>query len=69
MPAMNGVTSHPAETAGLAAAVAVLIVSVFSISDPQVYGALIIVVGAVPAAVTFLVELVRKRQAAPGPSA
>lgn len=63
--ATRKVARRPAESAGLAAAVAVLIVTAFGVDDPQVFGALVIVVGAVPTAVTFLVEQVRGR-GAPG---
>lgn len=65
--AVNGtartIASRPAESAGgLAAAVAVLIVYALGIDDPGVFAALTVVVGAVPAAVTFAVNLVRRRQ-------
>ena len=63
---MNGATRHPAEAAGLASAVAVLIVHVLGVADPDVLAALVIVVGAVPAAVTFVVGLFRRRQEASG---
>ncbi len=63
----NGATrklaQRPAESAGVAASVAVLIVTALGVDDPKVYAALVVVVGFVPAAVTFLVELVRGRRA------
>lgn len=52
---------RPAETAtGLAAAVAVLICALLSVDDPTIYGALLIVIGALPGIVTWGVELMRK---------
>jgi hypothetical protein len=51
---------RPAETAGLAGAVVVLIAYRAGVSDPAVIVALTIVVGAVPAAVTWLVETLRR---------
>jgi hypothetical protein len=57
---MNGVGARPAESLTLAAALVTLIVAIFGITDPQVYQALIVVIGAVPAGVTFLVQLMRK---------
>jgi len=62
--AVSKVRNRPAESAGVAASVAVLIVTVLGVSDPRVYGALVVVVGFVPAAVTFLVEQARERKAA-----
>ena len=68
MPEVNGVTNHPAEVGGgVAAAVAVLLAHVFSLTDPSEVTALVVVVGAVPAAVTFLVGLFRKRNSTPAP--
>ena len=66
---MNTPQNHPAETgAGVAAAVAVLISYVFHIHDANVIAALVILVGAVPASITWLVLLIRRRngQADPG---
>lgn len=65
--AVNGtaktIATRPAESAGgLAAAVTVLIVYALGIDDPGVFAALVIVVGAVPAAVTCLVGLLRQPQ-------
>lgn len=62
MPDVNGVTKHPAESLSLAAAVAILVVHLFGVDDPDVLGALIVVVGAIPAGVTFAVGIVRGRQ-------
>ncbi len=59
---MSKVASRPAESAGIAASVAVLIVTALGVDDRKVYAALVVVVGFVPAAVTFLVELVRGRK-------
>jgi hypothetical protein len=51
---------RPAETAGLAGALAVLIGYVAGIDNPAVLAALAVVVGAVPAVVTYAVTLRRK---------
>jgi hypothetical protein len=53
---------RPAETAGLAGAVAVLLGYFLGITDPAVLAALAVVVGAVPAAVTALVVLRRRKK-------
>jgi hypothetical protein len=52
---------RPAETAGLAGAVAVLVAYFAGVNDPAVLAALVVVIGAVPALVTGAVELVRRR--------
>ena len=57
---MGKLRKRPAESAGLASAVAVLIVTALGLDDPQVFAALVVVVGAVPAVVTYGVELFRK---------
>ncbi len=62
---MSKIQTRPAETGGLAAAVAALLVYALGVDDQAVVVPLIIVVGAVPAAITFLVELVRGRREAP----
>ena len=54
--------ARPAETGGLAASVVALIVYALGVDDPALVAPLIIVVGSVPAAVTFLVELIRGRR-------
>jgi len=61
---MNAVGNHPAETTGAAGALVALLVAILKIDDPQVYQALIVLVGFVPAAVTWLVLLVRGRKVA-----
>lgn len=67
---MNTVASHPAEAGGgLAAAVAVLIAHFANVSDPATTAALVIVVGALPAIITFLVNLFRNHRASPPPAA
>jgi len=63
---MNRAKARPAETGGLAAAVVALIVYGLGIDDPAMVAPLIIAVGAVPAAITFLVETVRGRRAQDG---
>jgi len=55
-----GPTSRPAESAAVAASVAVLIAWAVGLTDPAVFAALVVVVGAVPATVTWLVELRRR---------
>lgn len=52
---------RPAETAGVATAIAAIIARIAGVDDPDVLTYLIIVVGAVPGAVTWIVELFRKR--------
>ena len=56
---------RPAETSTAAGALAVLVGYVLGIRDPEVLVALTVVLGTVPAAVTWLVELVGGRQAPP----
>lgn len=56
------VVSRPAETGtGLAGAVAILVSAAFGITDPTVYGAMIIVIAALPGLITWVVNLVRGR--------
>ncbi len=63
----NGATrklaQRPAESAGLASAVVVLIGAALGIDDPAIFAALVVVVGAAPSLVTYGVELFRKRGA------
>jgi len=51
---------RPAEAAGLAGAVVVLLAYFLGLDEPSVIVALTLVVGAIPAAVTWLVGLFRK---------
>jgi hypothetical protein len=60
---MNTAKARPAETGGLAAAVVALLVYALGVDDPALVAPLIIVVGAVPAGITWLVELMRRRDA------
>lgn len=53
---------RPAETVGVAAAVAVLIAYFAGIDDPGLIAAMAVIVGFIPAAVTWCVELARKRR-------
>lgn len=53
--------TRPAEASGVAAALALLICRVVGVEDADTIVALGIVVGFVPAAVTWLVELRRKQ--------
>lgn len=52
--------TRPAETAGLAGALALLITRLAGVTDPDVLVAVGIVIASVPAAVTWVVNLVRK---------
>jgi hypothetical protein len=57
------VSKHPAEATGVAGALALLVAKALGVDDPDTIVALAIVVGFLPAAVTWLVELVRGRRA------
>jgi hypothetical protein len=58
--AVNTVRERPTETgAGVAGALALILVYVFDVHDPAVYVALVAVLGALPAAITWLVVLYR----------
>lgn len=59
---MNGAAKHPAELGGVAGAIAVLIAHFAGITDADTIVALAVVVGFIPAAVTFTVELFRRRK-------
>jgi hypothetical protein len=53
--------SRPAETsAGVAGALAVLLCAIFGVDDPTIYGALVIVIGFIPALVTWIVLRIRR---------
>ena len=52
-------TSRPAESGGVAAAIAVLIAYFAGLDNPGVIAALAAVVGFIPAAVTWIVTLIR----------
>jgi energy-converting hydrogenase Eha subunit B len=54
------VRNRPAETGSLAAALAVLICYLLGVDDPGVLAALVVVVGALPSVITWIVELVKK---------
>ena len=54
------VQSRPAELAGMVGAVALIVARIFGVDDPQIIAAIGVVVGFVPAAVTWVVTLVRK---------
>lgn len=57
---------RPAETtAGVAAALAVLLCAIFGVDDPTIYGALVIVIGFIPTVVTWAVTLTRARRSSP----
>jgi hypothetical protein len=55
------VQERPAETGGLAAAVAFLVCYFAGIDDPAVLAALIVVAGALPAIITWIVQLRRRK--------
>ena len=62
VPSVNGtVGRRPAESGGVATAVAALIARAAGVRDPDTLTYLIIVVGAVPAAITFVISALRKR--------
>jgi hypothetical protein len=63
--ATNLVTTRPAETGAGAAAIALLIARAFGMDDPELITALAIVIGFIPAVITGIVELAKKRSAAP----
>jgi hypothetical protein len=66
MPNVNGAAKRPAEVgSGLAGAIAALLVYFFSLDTTAVLVPLVIVLGAVPGAITYLVTLFR-RGPAPG---
>lgn len=60
VPRVQPARARPAETAGLAGAIALLTAHVLGVDDPDVIVALAVVVAAVPAIVTFLVVQLRK---------
>jgi hypothetical protein len=60
---------RPAETGGVAGAVAFLILAALGVDNPAVLIALGLVVGAVPAAITWAVELARRSPEVPPPPA
>lgn len=55
---------RPAETGGVAGAATLLLVRAFGVTDPDVIVALGVVVALVPAAITWIVNLIRKPRAA-----
>jgi hypothetical protein len=69
----NVATRRPAETAtGVAGAIAALIIAIFGISDPAIIAPLAVIIGFIPTAITWIVDLVVKtrqaRSAAPAQS-
>lgn len=52
-------TSRPAEVGGIAGAVALLIAKLLGVDDVGTVTAIGIVIGFIPAAITFVVELVK----------
>ena len=63
---MSVVSRRPAESAGVAGAVAIVAADLLGLDDPQVITALAVLVASLPAVVTWLVELLRGRGASGG---
>jgi hypothetical protein len=63
MRGVQRVSDHPAETTGLAGALALLIARALGLDDPDTIVALGVVIASLPAVVTWLVLLVRGRRA------
>lgn len=59
---MNFLQKRPAETGGVAGAVSLLIAHLAGVNDPTTIVALAVVVGFVPSAITWAVELIRGKQ-------
>jgi hypothetical protein len=55
---------RPAELSGLAGAVTILVAHLLGVTDPETIVAMGVIVGALPAAVTWAVELIRGRRKA-----
>jgi hypothetical protein len=55
----NVIRSRPAETGGVAGALALLVARAAGLNDPNMIVALATVIGFAPAAVTWIVELLR----------
>jgi hypothetical protein len=53
-------TNRPAETGGVAMAIAVLVTHLLGVTDATVITSLAVIAGFVPAAITFIVHLFRK---------
>jgi len=53
--------SRPAETGGVAGAITVLIASLLGVTDPTTLTALAVVIGFIPAAITWIVVKLRQR--------
>lgn len=58
---MNKVEQRPAESAGVAGAVGLLICKIAGVEDPDTYFAVGVVIGFVPAAITWCVNTIRQR--------
>ena len=57
------ITRRPAETGGLAVVVAAVIARIAGLDDAEMLTYLTILAGAIPAAITWIVELFRARNA------
>jgi hypothetical protein len=56
---MNPVTNRPAETGGVAGGVAILVGHILGINDAGTLAALALVLGFLPAGITWMVTLIR----------
>ena len=59
------VQQRPAETTGLVGAVVIIIAHAFNVTDPDVLVAMAVVIGALPAIVTFVVGVLERRKDQP----
>jgi len=59
---MGVVKTRPAETTAIAASVALLICKAAGVDDPDTLTAMAVVIGFIPAAVTWIVTLTRRRK-------
>jgi len=57
--------NRPAETGGIAGGVAILIGHILGINDPGTLAAMAVVIGFVPAAITWIVTLIRGKNSGP----
>lgn len=59
-PGKDTVANRPAESGGIAGAFALLICHLFGVDDPDVLVAIGLVIGFIPAAITWLVVTIRQ---------
>ena len=61
----NVATRRPAETTtGVAGAIAALVIAIFDISDPAIIAPLAVIIGFIPTAITWFVDLYTKSRQA-----